>query len=460
MDKWLSKELVHSKFKDQRLDSRFRQIICKIHKNYGKSIPEAFNDWGEVKAAYRFLSNDRIDESEILQNHFVNTQKRIISSSGPILLLHDTSEFSYKRKKPEEIGFISKKRKLTRVSQEIPQHISVCGILMHASLAVTQEGLPLGLSATKFWTRKVFKNTKQMKRHINPTRIPVTEKESIKWLNNLEDSLIPLKVESRRVINICDREGDMYELFCKANELGSNFIVRACLNRYANDTKIAEEIAFGSRTYNHKIAIQTSDDELNKIKMTVLVKKLTLHPPKAKEKAYPSLPVTVISAIEDNKPQDRDRIRWTLHTNLDVTTKAEALKVLNWYKMRWKIEEYFKILKSGFQLESSKLRTAERLAKIISICCILAWRIFWTTIVARSSKKDASPMLIFSRLELKVISAFFKKDKPINAFDYIVLLAKLGGYLARKSDPPPGNQVIWKGYERLNELCEGAMLEF
>ncbi len=459
MDKWLSNELAHSKFKDQRLEFRFKQIVCKIHKNYGKSIPEAFNDWGEVKAAYRFLSNDRIDESEILGSHFVNTQKRIISSSGPILLLHDTSEFSYKRKKPEEIGFISRKRKLTKGSQEIPHHISVCGILMHASLAVTQEGLPLGLSATKFWTRRVFKNTKQMKRHINPTRIPITEKESIKWLNNLEDSLIPLRAESRKVINICDREGDMYELFCKASELESYFIVRACLNRYANDTKIEEEMAFGARKYNHQIVIQNGDRKLENIKMTVLAKKLILHPPKAKEKAYPSLPITVISAIEDNKPKGRDRIRWTLHTNLDVTTKEEALKVLDWYKMRWKIEEYFKILKSGFQLESSKLRTAERLAKIISICCILAWRVFWTTIIARSSKKDASPMIIFSRLEQKVMRAFFKKDNPINALDYIVLLARLGGYLARNSDPPPGNQVIWKGYERLNELCEGAMLK-
>lgn len=175
MDEWLEKELAYSNFKDERLTTRFKQIVSTMHQNFGKSIPEIFNDWGEVKAAYRFMSNERVEENEILRGHFLSTQRRILSMEGPILLLHDTSEFSYKRKKPEEIGFISKKKKLSRSSRAIPQHFSVCGILMHASLAITAEGLPLGLTAVKYWTRKVFKNTAQMKRHINPTRIPVAE---------------------------------------------------------------------------------------------------------------------------------------------------------------------------------------------------------------------------------------------------------------------------------------------
>lgn len=458
MDDWLEDELAHSNFKDHRLALRFKKIVSVMNKNYGKSIPEMFNDWSQVKAAYRFLSNDSVDESDILQSHFANTQNRLLTSKGTILVLHDTSEFSYKRKKPAAIGFISRKRKLTQINREIPELISVCGILMHASLAVSEEGLPLGLTAAKFWTRRVFKNTKQMKRHINPTRIPVTEKESIKWLHNLEASVKPLKGQARKVINVCDREGDMYEFFCKANELQTNFIVRASVNRCANETTIVEEMAFNTRPYKHKITFQNANGELVKVNLSIAVKKLMFHPPRAKANDYPSIPVTVISAIEDKKPNNRERIRWTLHTNLDVHSKTEILKILNWYKLRWKIEEYFKILKSGFQLETSKLRTADRLAKIISICCLLAWRIFWTTIMLRCSSQRSTPALAFMRLELKVLRAFFKKEKPKYLSDYIVLLAKLGGYMARKSDPPPGTQVIWKGYNRLNELCQGAVL--
>lgn len=148
-------------------------MIGTINKNYGKSIPEQFDDWSKIKAAYRFLSNERVEESEILSGHFSTTKKCMKQSTGPILILHDRSEFSYKRKKPEDIGFISKKKKLSPINREMPQHITVCGILMHASLAVTQSGLPLGLTSTRFWTRNVFKQTKQMRRHINLTRVPI-----------------------------------------------------------------------------------------------------------------------------------------------------------------------------------------------------------------------------------------------------------------------------------------------
>ena len=88
--------------------------------------------------------------------------------------------------------------------------------------------------------------------------------------------------------------------------------------------------------------------------------------------------------------------------------------------MRWKIEEYFKILKSGFQLEASKLRSASRLARIISIFCILAWRIFWTTILWRSSGREANLVLVFNKFELKVLTLFYKKEKPRRLGDYFI----------------------------------------
>lgn len=103
---------------------------------------------------------------------------------------------------------------------------------MHSSLAVTVEGLPLGLAPVKFWNREKFKGTAQLKRKINPTRVPIEAKESIRWLDNLRQSLA-LFGEPERGIHIGDRESDIYELFCLARDLGTHFVVRTVVDRLA-----------------------------------------------------------------------------------------------------------------------------------------------------------------------------------------------------------------------------------
>ena len=131
-----------------------------------------------------------MNESIILAGHFAATKARIAAAKGPILVLHDTTEFSFQREKPEAIG---KTRVLpsARIGQ---QPITKCGLLMHSSLAITPQGKPLGLTAVKFWTRKKFKGTNALKgrgkeggKHsVNTTRIPIEQKESVRWLENLE----------------------------------------------------------------------------------------------------------------------------------------------------------------------------------------------------------------------------------------------------------------------------------
>src|ERR687893_3038534 len=111
---------------------------------------------------------------------------------------------------------------------------TVCGLLMHTSLAVTTEGLPLGLSAVKVWSRKKFKGTAALKRKINPTRVPIEHKESVRWLDNMRRSTA-LFGDAGRCVHIGDRESDIYELFCLARELGTHFLVRSCVDRLAGD---------------------------------------------------------------------------------------------------------------------------------------------------------------------------------------------------------------------------------
>ncbi|WP_283848905.1 transposase DNA-binding-containing protein, partial [Bradyrhizobium japonicum] len=146
-------------------------------------------DWANTKAAYRFFSNERVSEADILSGHFKSTRERIAAAKGPVLVLHDTTEFTYQRERPDLIGMIKRipKNNSRRLDGK-PQTYTTCGILMHSSLAVTLEGLPLGLSAVKFWTRKKFRGVAALRREVNLTRIPIETKESIRWLENLKQS--------------------------------------------------------------------------------------------------------------------------------------------------------------------------------------------------------------------------------------------------------------------------------
>lgn len=137
-----------------------------------------------TKAAYRFLSNDRVSDAEILAGHFQATRDRFVAHDGPVLVLQDTTEFSFKREGPAAAGFTA--RVDSRKAGGQPQVHT--GMLMHASLVVTLEGLPLGLAAAKFWTRDKFEGTAALEKKVSPTRIPIEEKENGRWLDSLRRS--------------------------------------------------------------------------------------------------------------------------------------------------------------------------------------------------------------------------------------------------------------------------------
>lgn len=355
MDTWVDKELGYSKFKDERLRKRFLTIVKSVDSCGQKTIPEISKSWADTKGMYRFLSNDRVDESEILASHFEMTQQRIKAEKSAVLILHDTCEFTYKRKNPEDIGFTRQSHAPITAKKKFPTKYTVCGILMHSSLAVTSNGTPLGLTSNRFWSRRTFKNTEQMKRHINPTRVPIDQKESIRWLQNMEQSHSPLNDPSI-YIHIADREGDIYEYFCRCEEIGAYFISRSCVNRLAEQSTIVEEVAQNNSSFQHDIAFTNEKGKLIEARLTVKHTKLEVHPPIGKEKGYPDLELVVVSATEEIAPKNRKPICWVFITNLPVKRNQDAIKTLEWYKQRWKIETYFKVIKSGFRAEESKLR--------------------------------------------------------------------------------------------------------
>ncbi|SHI12304.1 IS4/Tn5 family transposase DNA-binding protein [Pollutimonas bauzanensis] len=211
-------------FCDARLARRFRQVLKQITTAGEPSIPFACQDAAQSKAAYRFFSNPRVDEWAILSGHMHCTRDRVQSTPGSLLVLHDTTEISYGSNEGD-IGLLS------RVARK-----TICGLLMHSSPVVTPEGLPLGIAAVKFWTRNKFKGTNALKRKVNPTRVPIEQKESIRWLQNVQQSTELLRCPDQ-CIHVGDRESDIYELFCAAQKLGTHFLVRTCADRLCGDQR-------------------------------------------------------------------------------------------------------------------------------------------------------------------------------------------------------------------------------
>lgn len=460
-NKWLEDELSRSGLKDARLRKRFKNLLEQLWDGLGQTIPFACQDWANTKAAYRFLSNGRVKEDQILARHFHSTKDRVHAiPEDKILILQDTTEFSYHRDDQEAIG----STRIVPTGKDLfgkPVQHKKCGILMHSSLAVTTKGLPLGLTAIKFWTRKQFKGTNALKNHINPTRIPIEQKESYRWLENLKQSTELLQIPSR-CVHIGDRESDIYELFCIAKELNTHFLVRTCVDRLIEDGKrtIADEMSIIEPKGSHNIEMQDADGNKIEVELEIRYQLINVLPPIGKQKKYPGLRLTIIHAEETNAPLNRDKIVWKLATNLPVNSTLEAIEKLDWYALRWRIETFHKILKSGCKAESSRLRTAQRITNLIAIFCILSWRIFWMTMISRHSP-NASPELAFTNEEINLLDRLVKK-KPIeenpnkNLSYYISKVARLGGYLARKSDPPPGNIVMWRGFSRLADIdCNG-----
>jgi hypothetical protein len=462
MGDWLDQEIDLTAFPDARLGKRFRSILKDIAERMGNPLPFACQDWAATKAAYRFFDNPRIDESAILSGHFAATRSRFAGTSGFVHVLHDTTEFSYQRARPELIGQTNETF-VGRDKEGRPQKRTVCGLLMHSSLVVTSEGVPLGLAAVKFWTRKKFKGANALKKKVNPTRMPIAEKESYRWIENVRQSTA-LLAEPQRCVHITDREGDIFELFSEARDIGAHFLIRTCVDRIAGveGGTVAKEMAEADTIGLHRVEMRGQDGNVRVAELQVKCARMAIHPPFGKQTRYPVLDLTVIHAYEENPPTGNERVEWKLLTDLPVAGFQEAVEKLEWYAQRWKIETFHKILKSGCKAEESKLRTAERLTCLLSVYCIVSWRIFWLCMTNRVAPETPADV-VFTDTEIRVLVHL--SPMPVIAdglptvSECLNAIARLGGYLARRRDPPPGNLVLWRGFKRLVDIHIGFALD-
>ncbi len=301
---WIKEELADCEFADVRHGKRLGKLLERISFGKGSSMPWAFQDWANTKAAYRFFANGRVNEATILCGHFKATRARFESVRGadPVLALHDTTEFSYTREKTASIGIL-KTTYSWRDKEGRPRNHTLCGLLMHSGLVVTTSGVPLGLAAIKFWTRKKFKGTHALKKKINPTRVAIEEKESSRWIEGLRKATKLLAMPDA-MVHVGDRESDIYELFVAAQEAGTHFIFRTCSDRLTGHQgyRVSEVMAEVRLKGLHRIEVRDKKGDVSQAVLELRYRKLRLLPPAGTKTRYPELEPTVLHAQERGIP--------------------------------------------------------------------------------------------------------------------------------------------------------------
>ncbi len=457
---WAKNEFGGAVLGDKRLTERLVKIADSLTSLPESSINQACESWSEAKAAYRFFQNENVKESDILASHINKTVERT-KAYKRILVVQDTSYISYtSHEKTNGLGAIAGRRGK--------------GIMMHTALAVSTEGLVLGIVDQKVDSRELISKEEKKQRRHQLSNIHIEDKESIRWLESLKKTNDMIDSTQTEVITVCDREADIYDFFELAHDLNSAVLVRASQDRdinkksrFSSDKQKLWKFVEGFPCVGEiEVEIPTRD---NKPKRTAHLEvrfgKFMMNPSskniRYRTEELPNLPLYTVYVVEKNFSLEEKPLEWMLLTNLPVNTFDEAVEKVSWYCLRWKIEILHKILKSGLKVEECRLGTAERLKRYLTVMSIIGWRIFFITTIARANPTLPCTTLL-TKEEWKVLYVKIHRKSCPNVApsikEAILWIAQLGGHLARKNDPEPGPYVLWKGYKRLFDLAEGWRL--
>jgi hypothetical protein len=444
---WVEHELGEADFGDVRLTKRLLKVGEDLSLRPQVPINHASEDWAATKAAYRLFSNERVSSEELFSVHRKRTCERL-SQEEVVLAIQDTTYLNYNtREKCEGLGYIGEE--------------NLKGVIIHNTLAVTPLGLPLGLLEQKKYTRLKLKRLKESERQ----NTPIEEKESFRWIEALR-ATVGYTNGAKKVISVCDREGDIYEFLMEAHNLQANYLVRSSSPRQIlddNSMNIVEAVEKRPSAGTLDVKIPSREGRKGRTaKLEVRYVSTTLSPPHrspaARSMELMPLRVSIVLVSEPEPPEGAAPLRWILLTNMEVSTFEEAVEKIHWYKARWHIETYHKVLKSGCKVEDCRLQTIEALLLYLTMFGIIAWRIYWFTHVSRTNP-TAPARAILAKTELEALSMLAgRKTKTKleikNARMAVIEIAKLGGFLARKHDGHPGPTVIWRGWTRLSDATE------
>ena len=422
-------------------------------------------DWPAVKAYYRLIDHPdevAVTAQRILEPHRERTLRRM-QGQRTVLCIQDGSDLNYANR-PECTGLGMIGRNQSGVESR--------GLHLHSTLAVAANGLPLGvLRAHCSAPEPVSKQRKA------PEKVPIEDKKTFEWIAGLRDlTEVASRMPATRLVNVCDREADFFEMFDEwRRNPAVDLLIRAQFDRKLSGEEARLFEAARQAAVRRRVQIQVPRGSARprgrrgkgRVKrparqadLVIRTRRLALHPPKYHADKAP-VEVWVIHAREEAPPEGTKGIEWVLLTTWELRAEEEAVRCLRWYCLRWRIEDWHRVLKTGCRIEQLGHQTAERLRRAIAIYVVIAWRILLMTLLGRESP-DLPAEVLFSDLEVRTLKAYAAQHRvkpPLQLGQAVRLVARIGGYLGRASDPPPGHQLMWQGYTQLHFLCQGFALQ-
>lgn len=465
---WAENEFGNAPLGDARLSKRLVNVATAKAEVPDRAFSGvAKGDWAAVKAYYRMIDqpeDSAVNLSNILAPHRKRTVRRMMGQKT-VLCLQDGSDLNYTNlDQCEGLGEMGANQTGAKSR----------GLHLHSTLAVAPNGLPLGVLRAQCTAPKA--KSPEDKRPA--FAIPIEEKKTFIWIEHHRD-LVELAAEmpQTRLVNVCDREADFFEMFDEQRQNPCvDLLIRAKHNRNITEEPFKLFAAVRQASVQSRVRVhiprQSARAKRSKQKarakrpgrlaeLSVRSTRIQLRPAHYHVDKEP-IELWVVHALEENSPANAKAVEWFLLTTINIASSADAEQCLRWYTLRWRIEDWHRVLKSGCRIEDLAHESAERLRRAIGINLVIAWRIMLMTLLGRETPELPAEVL-FSDIELRTLHAYAKKKRlkpPLLLGEAVLLVAKIGGYLRRNNDPPPGHQLLWRGYTEFQFMCLGfALLE-
>lgn len=377
-------------------------------------------------AAYRFFDNARVDWRAIMAPHWEQTEQRM-AAQPVVLCLQDTTELDFNGQDSFGLGPLS--------------YEAQRGMYLHPTYAVTPEREPLGIVDAWMWARE--KKDKSGMRG--------GPKESLRWIEGYERiAEMATHLPATRLVYVADREADLMPLMLKAQSLGTpaDWLVRAAHNRCLPDgVKLWESTSVGEPVGEITFAMAARHGvKARTVRQQLWVRRVELMAGKRN-----SVSATCVIAREVDAPAGAKPIEWRLLTNRAVGSTEDAIELINWYRARWEIEILFNVLKNACRVEELQLGSITRLERALALFMVAAWRIAHLMRLGRTCP-DLDAALFFEPDEIEGTYLLLEMEQPekpkLN--EVLRLIARLGGFLGRKSDGEPGVKTIWLGLKEVH----------
>ncbi|MFM0213923.1 IS4 family transposase [Paraburkholderia sediminicola] len=446
---WADIEFGAANLGDARLTNRLVALARRLARTPDCSFPRSMGA-AELKAAYRFFDNDQVDTDGVLAPHIEQTLLRM-TQVPVVLAVQDTTEFNLTHLGATEgLGYGTGNQSR--------------GFMLHSLLAVTPEGLPLGVLGMKTWVRDdadLGRRRQRSKRDFN-------DKESVKWVEGLNHlAALKTRCPDTRMVGVGDRESDVYEVFAAERPAGVDWLVRAAWDRRtAHPERYLWDTVTASAPLG-EIELELPAQRNMARRTTRLTVRCTrvglIAPPRPSTKGtgrarLAPVDVFAIHALETDTPTDAEPLEWMLLSSVPTLTLDDALERLEWYARRWTIESWHRVLKSGCRIEARQFGNLERFVRATALFAVISWRIMYATLLGRADPDLSCEVLLQPDEWRALYCRANRTSRPPAATpslgEVVLWIAKLGGYLNRKHDHPPGPTVMWRGFLVLHEITE------